>query len=62
MQLNAIWALSRERNGHRHQLLVQDIDGTVFERLFVKRPKAFIGSGAFSSSFFSRVRFLISNM
>jgi hypothetical protein len=39
MQVNAIWALCRERNGHRHQLLVQDIDGAVFERLCVKRPK-----------------------
>jgi hypothetical protein len=31
--------LRRQRNGHRHQLLVQDVDGTLFERLFVKSPK-----------------------
>ena len=41
MQLNAIWALRSQRNGHSHQLLVQDINGTVFERLLVKSPKGF---------------------
>src|ERR1700744_2096120 len=33
MQLNTVWALRRQRNSHRHQLLVQHIDGAVFERL-----------------------------
>jgi hypothetical protein len=41
MQLNAVWALRRQRNGDRHQLLVQDIDGAVFERLFIKSPEGF---------------------
>src|SRR5258708_23838993 len=41
MQLNAVWALRSQRNGHSHQVLVQDINGTVFERLFVKSPKGF---------------------
>jgi len=41
MQLNAVWALRSQRNGNRHQLLVQDINGTIFERLFVKSPKGF---------------------
>jgi hypothetical protein len=41
MQLNAVWALRSQRNGHSHQLLVQDVNGTVFERFFVKSPKGF---------------------
>jgi hypothetical protein len=41
MQLNAIWALRRQRNGYRHQLLGQNIDRTVFERLFVKSRSSF---------------------
>jgi hypothetical protein len=62
MQLNAVRTLRCQRDRHRHQLLVQDIDGTGFERLLSKAQKAFIVSGAFLSSFLSRVRFSISNM
>lgn len=58
MQLDAVWALRGQRNGNRHQLFVQDIDST----LLSNAQKAFIVSGAFSSSFLSRVRFLMSNM
>src|SRR5260370_19200902 len=43
MKPKAIGILGSQRNGHSHQLLVQDINGTVFERLFVKSPKGFNG-------------------
>jgi hypothetical protein len=43
MQLNAKRTLRCQRNGYCHQLLVQDIDGTGFERLFIKGPEGFHG-------------------
>src|SRR5271170_5402541 len=39
MQLNAVRTLRCQRNGHRHQLLVQDIDCALFERFFIEGPK-----------------------
>ena len=55
MQFNAIRALSSQRHSHRHQLLVQLIYGSCLERSLSKAQNACMASGAFSSSFFSRV-------
>src|SRR5260370_15781319 len=41
MKLDAVGALRLQRKGYRHQLLVQVIDGAVFDRLFVKSQKGF---------------------
>src|SRR5260370_14439330 len=41
MKLDAVGALRRQANGYRHQMVVEDNNGSVFERLFVKSPKGF---------------------
>jgi hypothetical protein len=41
MQLNTVRTLRCQRDGYRDQLLVQDINGTGFERLLIKRPEGF---------------------
>ena len=40
MYLNAVRTLRCQRDRHRYQLLVQDIEGAVFEQLCIKSPES----------------------
>jgi hypothetical protein len=62
VQFDAVGALCRQGDSHGHQLFVQHVDPSWHEGGLSNSQKAFITSGAFSSSLFNWLSFFMSNI